>query len=443
MLQRGFTLLELLLVVGILGVASTMAIPFYREYQVRNDLNVATEQVTQGLQRARLLAQNAQNDDGWGFYVPSGTLYRGKSYGGRNVTYDEVYSMPSTITTSGLLEVAYSKLKGNPNQTGSIILTAIDQEQRTILIEVQNQHIGVVQGDNLTICHLPLSANPQTMLIYDAQWPAYQAQGDTLGACPIASSSSSSSKASSVSSSSSSSNAGAGGGSSAGGGNMTICHYPPGNTDNFETQVISSNAWPAHQANGDIAGACPAPTCPTGFVIAGNGSIVTAGTQTVTFNAIASHLTYGIGGPSIPVTINESTDGGKHWTALFGGNAISGGETQTVSVPDGSHVDVQEIAYFKKQGWLTYSASHATNDRSGYTQIFANGQTVPAAAGYNGQPALRSVLLSKGLADNSGHATISAGGVLMVGELGSCLNCASADFQDAIVKMQFSGNYCP
>jgi PKD repeat protein len=45
---------------------------------------------------------------------------------------------------------------------------------------------------------------------------------------------------------------------------VTICHYPPGNSGNPQTIEIPLSAWPAHQAHGDIMGACPqvAPTPP-------------------------------------------------------------------------------------------------------------------------------------------------------------------------------------
>jgi len=38
---------------------------------------------------------------------------------------------------------------------------------------------------------------------------------------------------------------------------ITICHYPPGNTGNPQTLTIPQNAWPAHLAHGDTLGACP------------------------------------------------------------------------------------------------------------------------------------------------------------------------------------------
>ena len=38
---------------------------------------------------------------------------------------------------------------------------------------------------------------------------------------------------------------------------ITICHYPPGNTNNPQEIEIPLSAWPAHQAHGDKLGPCP------------------------------------------------------------------------------------------------------------------------------------------------------------------------------------------
>ena len=38
---------------------------------------------------------------------------------------------------------------------------------------------------------------------------------------------------------------------------ITICHYPPGNTDNPQQLQIPLSAWKAHQAHGDVLGPCP------------------------------------------------------------------------------------------------------------------------------------------------------------------------------------------
>jgi len=37
---------------------------------------------------------------------------------------------------------------------------------------------------------------------------------------------------------------------------VTICHYPPGNTSNPQTITVAQNAVAAHQKHGDTLGAC-------------------------------------------------------------------------------------------------------------------------------------------------------------------------------------------
>ena len=235
-LRKGFTLVEILLVLGIVSVVGGISVPLYREFQIRNDLNLAMEQTVQGLRRAQILSQAAQNDDEWGFYVPAGTLYKGRSYETRDVAYDEVYPMPSNIGTTGLLEVSYAKTSGKANDTGTITLHAANDETRSIVVEVISEGVATTLNDNFSICHHP-PGNPEnsnTLSISDSAWPSHESHGDTLGACPgdpdpdsEESSSSSSSSAASNSSgiSSAQSSAGgasSGGGSSAGGGGGAV-----------------------------------------------------------------------------------------------------------------------------------------------------------------------------------------------------------------------------
>jgi hypothetical protein len=40
---------------------------------------------------------------------------------------------------------------------------------------------------------------------------------------------------------------------------VTICHFPPGNPDNYQTITISTSALPAHLAHGDFPVPCDSP----------------------------------------------------------------------------------------------------------------------------------------------------------------------------------------
>lgn len=143
MKRQGFTLLELILVSGIVILAGTLVVPAYRNSLIRNDLVVATGQVTQGLARARLLSQASKYDTGWGFDVPTGTLYRGDSYEHRDPLFDEHFIVPPTIDVTGIRDLTYAKFNGMPSEMGDIILTTQSNEKRTVVISIDRYTISV------------------------------------------------------------------------------------------------------------------------------------------------------------------------------------------------------------------------------------------------------------------------------------------------------------
>jgi prepilin-type N-terminal cleavage/methylation domain-containing protein len=390
MKHSGLTLVEILLVVAIIGLLSTFTIPLYREYQIRNDLNVA---------RARVLSESSQNDTGWGFYVPAGVLYKGSSYAKRDPKFDELYAMPSTIKTAGLFEVSYSKIKGVPSATGSIILTTISNDQRSIQVDVLNRTIAVTQGDNLAICHLPGTPSEQTITVSDAAWPAHQAHGDYLGTChgSISSAASSSSRSSNRSSSSASSAAGNGGG------------------------------------------------CSDRFSVATDGTITTTGPLSVIFQSMGAQFGYGNGGPTVPVTVAyQNPSKPTKWLNLFSGNAINGtgGATQTVTgFVNGNKVILQFHAYFNSRGWLTYDNTVTSNDTTGSVKILRNGDPAPTIPGSTGQQSVSSLLAPITV---NGKINIGSYDLLMLADFNynTCHTCAESDFQDGIVLVKFQPPSC-
>lgn len=183
-MSRGFTALELLLVIGIVAGLSAISVPAYRDYQIRSDLNIAAEQITQALGRARLLSQAGKHETTWGYHVSSSTLFAGGNFASRNALYDERYSVPATIGLSGLPEVTFSRLEGRPSATGTIILTSLRGEAREVDIVLDARGIAINASDRLTVCHCQASP-PHTLQIPDNAWPAHRKHGDYLGACQM------------------------------------------------------------------------------------------------------------------------------------------------------------------------------------------------------------------------------------------------------------------
>ena len=134
--QKGFTLIEMLLSVGIISLLVGISLPIYVSFQTRNDLEVTAQSIVSMLRRAQTYARNGNNDSTWGVAIQAGnaTLFKGGSFAARDNTYDETTAISSATSVSGLGEVVFAKLSAAPSTTGSVTLTAGSNDIRTITI---------------------------------------------------------------------------------------------------------------------------------------------------------------------------------------------------------------------------------------------------------------------------------------------------------------------
>lgn len=131
-------MLELLLVMTSITIIAGFSIPLWRNQIIRNDLDVAMVAIAQNLRRAQLLSRAVDGDIGWGVKVQSGsiTMFQGSTYATRNSDFDEVFSMPSTVTPSGISEIDFNKFSGLPASTGTFTLTT-EQDSRSLTINIK------------------------------------------------------------------------------------------------------------------------------------------------------------------------------------------------------------------------------------------------------------------------------------------------------------------
>ncbi len=137
--QQGFTLLEVLLSIAIIGLITGIGIPVYQSFQVRNDLDIAAVSMVQSLRRAQILAEAVDGDTSWGVKVQVGSIvvFKGVSYATRDANYDETFQIPTNISLSGTQEVVFAKVTGLPQSSGSGVLTSNNNETRTITINAK------------------------------------------------------------------------------------------------------------------------------------------------------------------------------------------------------------------------------------------------------------------------------------------------------------------
>lgn len=132
---KGFTLLEVLLVIALLAILSGISIPVYQSFQFKSDLDLATLDVSQSLRRAQILAQSVDGDMSWGVKTESEkiTLFKGASFESRDENLDEIFNIPANVTFSGLKEVVFTKFSGLPEETGTLDIFS-NNNQRSVII---------------------------------------------------------------------------------------------------------------------------------------------------------------------------------------------------------------------------------------------------------------------------------------------------------------------
>ena len=136
--NRGFTLLEMMLVLALLGVVAGLSLPVYQKFQTRNDLDIAANTAAFALRRAQVNARGSLLDDAWSVHFQNSkiSIYEGATFS-QGATLYATYSVPSTIQWSGLADVSYAKFSGYPVSTGSVNLRSITNEQRSVSINAK------------------------------------------------------------------------------------------------------------------------------------------------------------------------------------------------------------------------------------------------------------------------------------------------------------------
>lgn len=137
MKQQGFTFIEILLVLGIVAVLAVTAVPVFQSLQTRNELDTASMVIAHTWRRAQALSQSSVKDSQWGVHLQAGaiTLFRGPNYALRDTNDDEIFSVSNVLAFSGLTDLVFSKLSGDPLVTGTVTITATDiAESRQISI---------------------------------------------------------------------------------------------------------------------------------------------------------------------------------------------------------------------------------------------------------------------------------------------------------------------
>lgn len=139
----GFTFVEVILVIGILGIIVGLAIPLYQSFQISSQLDDLTQEVVQTLRRAQQKAMASEDFSDFGVHFESQrfVLFKGNSYNPAD-PLNEVVNLPSVLSISPATDIVFSALKGTVAISTLLTIQTRNNETSTININ----EFGVVNA---------------------------------------------------------------------------------------------------------------------------------------------------------------------------------------------------------------------------------------------------------------------------------------------------------
>lgn len=124
----GFTLMEIVVVIAIVTIIVAISTPLYIQVQRFSILSSSREEVFQGIRLAQVSAFTGKHNTNVGIYFQTTafTLYEGSSYATRTAGSERLFTLPDTVTLSGLSDLNFEKGTGFPSSTGTLTLQYTD-----------------------------------------------------------------------------------------------------------------------------------------------------------------------------------------------------------------------------------------------------------------------------------------------------------------------------
>lgn len=123
--QRGFTFLELILVIALVIILGLSTVPFSSRFYTQNAVSNTVDQITSELRKSQMYAMSSRQSANWGVHYGSNqiVLFQGTSYASRNANFDEKFTVNTAVTVSGLTDVIFMRTTGTPSATPTIIVS--------------------------------------------------------------------------------------------------------------------------------------------------------------------------------------------------------------------------------------------------------------------------------------------------------------------------------
>lgn len=122
---RGFTVVELVLVIALVGAVAALAMPASRGMFTDAQLAQAKTQAAEALRLAQARAQAGTADGDWGvrFAADTVTLFQGPSFAARNASFDERMPTPGGTAFAGTTDIVFTSISGTTDSNHFTLLS--------------------------------------------------------------------------------------------------------------------------------------------------------------------------------------------------------------------------------------------------------------------------------------------------------------------------------
>jgi len=123
--NRGFTLVEMVIVLGILALFLTLADSIYLQVRAKTNLKIGADSLVASLHLAQTNAQNGKAGAAWGVKIFSSSIviFQGDAFATRITDSDQLIDLPNKVIASPETEFIFNRITGWPSSPGEIVLT--------------------------------------------------------------------------------------------------------------------------------------------------------------------------------------------------------------------------------------------------------------------------------------------------------------------------------
>ena len=139
--KNGFTLVEFLVVVAIIGIIAAVIVPSFSKFRNQQALQNSTNALISVLNEARTKTLASVNNTYYGVHLQSDAaiLFVGGAYAlgaatNETVYYESPVAMTSATLTGGGSDVKFDRLKGTTSQYGTITLALPDTTSHSVSV---------------------------------------------------------------------------------------------------------------------------------------------------------------------------------------------------------------------------------------------------------------------------------------------------------------------